>query len=40
MNLLCKIGYHRWIYSTQHMVINAMQGENFGLDDIETDATV
>jgi len=40
MNLLCKMGYHKWKYDTQRMVINPMEGENWGLDDIEMDCTI
>lgn len=40
MNLFCKIGYHKWNYHSQRMVLNPLQEGNWGFDDIEMDATV
>lgn len=40
MNLLCKIGYHKWKYNSQKVVLTPLQGGNLGLDDVEVDAIV
>lgn len=40
MNLLCKIGYHKWKYQKQRIMLKPLRQDNCGLDDMEMDDTI